>query len=96
MLFRAMFWVTMVAVFTPHEPDLGLGRPVSSSAALVAQTREALTGGAASLARSNCGEPSAACAASAGFLDSFKFAATRSLAEVKAEMEQAPRADSSD
>ena len=27
MIFRAAFWIAFVAVFMPHEPDLGLGRP---------------------------------------------------------------------
>ena len=27
MLFRAAFWIAVVAVFMPHEPDLGYGRP---------------------------------------------------------------------
>jgi hypothetical protein len=27
MIFRAIFWVGLVALLAPHEPDLGLGRP---------------------------------------------------------------------
>jgi hypothetical protein len=27
MLFRAIFWIAVVAIFMPREPDLGLGRP---------------------------------------------------------------------
>ena len=27
MIFRAAFWIAFVAVFMPHEPDLGFGRP---------------------------------------------------------------------
>jgi len=27
MLFRAIFWIGLVAFLMPHEPDLGLGRP---------------------------------------------------------------------
>ncbi len=27
MIFRAVFWVGLVSLLTPHEPDLGLGRP---------------------------------------------------------------------
>jgi len=27
MIFRAVFWIAVVAVFMPHEPDLGFGRP---------------------------------------------------------------------
>lgn len=27
MIFRAVFWIGLVSLLTPHEPDLGLGRP---------------------------------------------------------------------
>ena len=27
MIFRAIFWIAVVALLMPHEPDLGLGRP---------------------------------------------------------------------
>ena|SRR5581483_10497834 len=27
MIFRAVFWIGLVALLAPHEPDLGLGRP---------------------------------------------------------------------
>ena len=27
MIFRAIFWIGLVSLLTPHEPDLGLGRP---------------------------------------------------------------------
>jgi hypothetical protein len=27
MIFRAMFWIGLVSLLAPHEPDLGLGRP---------------------------------------------------------------------
>jgi len=29
MLFRALFWIAVVAVLMPREPDLGLGKPGS-------------------------------------------------------------------
>src|SRR6202008_3974289 len=29
MIFRAIFWIGLVAVLMPHEPDLGFGRPAS-------------------------------------------------------------------
>jgi hypothetical protein len=44
MILRAAFWITVVAVFIPREPDLGYGRPGVPSivppqaAELVAQT----------------------------------------------------------
>ena len=27
MIFRAIFWIGLVALLMPHEPDLGFGRP---------------------------------------------------------------------
>ena len=27
MIFRALFWIGLVALLVPHEPNLGLGRP---------------------------------------------------------------------
>ena len=27
MIFRAVFWIGLVSLLTPHEPDLGLGHP---------------------------------------------------------------------
>ena len=27
MIFRALFWIGLIALLMPHEPDLGLGRP---------------------------------------------------------------------
>lgn len=27
MILRAIFWIGLVALLMPHEPDLGLGRP---------------------------------------------------------------------
>jgi hypothetical protein len=27
MIFRAVFWIGLVSLLAPHEPDLGLGRP---------------------------------------------------------------------
>lgn len=27
MVLRALFWISVVALLMPHEPDLGLGRP---------------------------------------------------------------------
>jgi hypothetical protein len=31
MIFRAIFWIAVVALLMPHEPDLGLGRPGGAS-----------------------------------------------------------------
>lgn len=31
MILRAIFWIGVVALLMPHEPDLGLGRPGGAS-----------------------------------------------------------------
>jgi len=32
MIFRAVFWIGLVSLLAPHEPDLGLGRPGAGTA----------------------------------------------------------------
>ena len=32
MIFRAIFWIGLVSLLMPHEPDLGLGRPGAGTA----------------------------------------------------------------
>ena len=78
MLFRAIFWIAVVAVLMPHEPNLGLGRP----------------GAASSLARSvesdaslNCRDYGKTCEQALGFADTFQSLAVKSLAQVKADIE---------
>jgi len=41
MLFRAIFWIGVVAVLMPREPDLGLGRPGASHALVPDLERDA-------------------------------------------------------
>ena len=74
MVLRALFWITVVAVLTPHEPNLGLGRPSMS----------AHFGGPESI---DCSHRQA-CASALGFLDRFQSIAVRNLAEVKADIER--------
>ena len=95
MIFRAIFWVGLVAVLMPHEPDLGFGRPVSIDSdipdALATWTRDAVKpnlNDPANLCRYNA----KACATTATVLDEFKAATVRSLASVKADIEQNGRA----
>lgn len=74
MLFRALFWIGLVWLLMPHEPDLGLGRPAPLAGFATAWA-------ASGLARAGfCRE--AECGLSQG----------RSLATVKAEIEQSLRA----
>lgn len=80
MILRALFWIAVIAVFMPREPNLGLGRPDASEAMI------GLASQAASQAM-QCHD----CAVKIGALDMAKAAAFRSLAQVKAEIEEAQR-----
>jgi hypothetical protein len=89
MILRAIFWVTLVSVLMPHEPDLGLGRPGT----------HALSSDALSWASSAVSQPTqmcrgreAACAEGLSFLDSLQSVAVHSLAQVKADIEAQQRA----
>ncbi len=95
MIFRAIFWVGLVALLMPHEPDLGLGRPISLDSSV--------TAGVADWTRQNvqpnlahpdklCRYNPEACAKGLDLLDNFKSAAVRSLADVRADIEQNGRA----
>jgi hypothetical protein len=86
MIFRAIFWIAVVSVLMPHEPDLGFGRPhmgealPSKLSTLVAQT--------STDAAQSCSADNKACTAGLALLDSFQSVAVRSLADVKADLDQ--------
>jgi hypothetical protein len=82
MLFRAIFWIGVVAVLMPHEPDLGLGRPGDARAFLPDMQHEA------DLSCRGYGET---CASALSTVDTFQLIALRSLAQVKADIEQDER-----
>ena len=86
MIFRAVFWIGLVSLLTPHEPDLGLGRPGAGTS----QTSPAMIPSAASgLSRmgQDCGS---ACAGGLGLLSVFHLnsdsSVTAGLADVKAQI----------
>jgi hypothetical protein len=89
MIFRALFWIALVSVLMPREPDLGLGRPgahdLSSEALSWAST-------AATQPGQMCHGREATCAAGFSFLDSLQSAAVHGLAQVKADLEAQHRA----
>src|ERR1700761_1685476 len=80
MIFRAIFAIGLVSLLTPHEPDLGLGRP-GAGIQLPAMVKSwSVTG----LSRPGCdGE---ACAGGLGTLEHLDSSAGQSLADVKAEI----------
>ena len=91
MIFRAVFWIGLVALLMPHEPDLGVGRPASPNAGVTGD----VTAWARDKLQSNlrdpqsvCSSNATACAAGASFVDTIRGAALHSLAEVKADIRQ--------
>ena len=82
MIFRAIFWIGLVALLMPHEPDLGFGRP---------GTRANVPSRNATIQAANvqnvCAHHAAACAGSLSFLDSFQAMAIRNLDRVRADIE---------
>ena len=86
MILRAIFWIGLVALLIPREPDLGLGRPASPGAHLLSGVSAALKD------QKGCDGEAAACTATLGLLDRVKLSSLHSLGQVKAEIEQAERA----
>jgi hypothetical protein len=93
MIFRAVFWIGLVSLLTPHEPDLGLGHPGAgtlqhSPSTLLSPVRNGL-----SRTGMDCGS---ACAGGLGLLNIFHLgdsaSVTAGLADVKAQIEADQRA----
>jgi hypothetical protein len=86
MIFRAVFWIGLVSLLTPHEPDLGLGRP-GAGTSLPSPTT--LLSAASGLSRTgkDCGP---ACAGGLGLPNVLQFqtnsSITGGLADVKAQI----------
>jgi hypothetical protein len=85
MILRAVFWIAVVAILMPREPDLGLGRP-GASGNLFAKIGHAVEPGQAS-----CKDNEMACVAATGVLGKIQGVTLQGLAEVKAEIEEAKR-----
>jgi hypothetical protein len=85
MIFRAIFWIGLVALLMPREPDLGFGRPGAGASLPSTVTSWAAKG----LSRPGnvCADQTAACAGASALLGSFQSDALRGLAEVKAEID---------
>jgi hypothetical protein len=93
MIFRAVFWIGLVSLLAPHEPDLGLGRPGAGTLHLSPATFRTAADGLSAPAP-GCGS---ACAGGLGLLpDILHFGSDSSLAqglaEVKAEITADQRA----
>lgn len=90
MILRALFWIAVVAVLMPRDPNLGLTRPDAATSFLPSSVTRWLD--------KTAGAPQAACAAHAGdcadvldVVDTLQDAALHSLAQVKAEIEASKR-----
>ena len=90
MLFRALFWIAVVSVLMPHEPNLGLGRPGAHESLL--QSVGGWVGEQAAQSKLHCRDAPASCRAGWSLLDSFQSVTVRSLSEVKADIEEQERA----
>jgi hypothetical protein len=86
MIFRAIFWIGLVSLLTPHEPDLGLGRPGAGISLPDVTKFWAVTG----LSRPVCDGD--ACAGGLGGLDQWRASAGQSLADVRAEIDASIKA----
>ena len=92
MIFRAVFWIGIVSLLTPHEPDLGLGRPGAGTSPFSPST---MLSAASGLSRSDqdCGS---ACAGGLGLLSIVSLKTNGSvaagLADVKAQIAADKRA----
>jgi hypothetical protein len=88
MIFRAIFWIGLVAILMPHEPDLGFGRPAAIDSPLpemAGWTRDKVEPNLqipANLCRDNAGT----CSATLTLLDNFRGATLKGLAQVKADI----------
>ena len=86
MIFRAVFCIGLVSLLTPHEPDLGLGRPGAGTTQTFPATIPSAASGLSRMGR-DCGS---ACAGGLGILSvfhlNFSDRVAAGLADVKAQI----------
>lgn len=89
MIFRAVFWIGLVSLLAPHEPDLGLGRPGAGTAASSPATVQPVASG---LSRNgaDCGFACVGALPSVFHLNA-NAGLVKGLANVKAQIEEARR-----
>lgn len=85
MILRALFAIGVVTMLTPHEPDLGLGRP-GAGALLPSPAASSPSASGLSRTKDACGIP--ACAGALAFASVLGFAPKegRTLKDVQAEI----------
>ena len=91
MILRAIFWIGLVSLLTPHEPDLGLGRP-GAGISLPAIVKSWAVTGLSRPGKACDGDDRDTCAGGLGDLAQGKAVNGRSLADVKAELDASIKA----
>jgi hypothetical protein len=94
MILRAIFWIAVVAVLMPREPDLGLGRPgvnASSPSAVLAKLTSLIEPAQAAEYDTACKSDPIACVAANTISVKVPDFAAGGLAGVKAQIEEAKR-----
>jgi hypothetical protein len=82
MIFRAIFWIGLVALLMPHEPDLGYGRPGAHLPNWLPPGTTIQSANPTTV----CAAHAAACARGLSLLDRFQQVAVRNLDEVRADL----------
>ncbi len=90
MIFRAVFWIGLVSLLAPHEPDLGLGRPGAGASHPSPATIQPAADGLSRTGQ-DCGFACAGGLPSVFHLN-MNSRLTAGLADVKAQIEQDRRA----
>ncbi len=85
MILRAIFFIGLVSLLVPHEPDLGFGRPGEQLAA--APPSPASIAALIQAPQDACAAHAAACAGGLSVLSGFQSLAMRSLDQVRADLE---------
>jgi hypothetical protein len=89
MIFRAVFWIGLVSLLTPHEPDLGLGRPGAGTSLTSPAMIQSAASGLSRLG-TDCGS---ACAGAPGILSVFHLNSESRVTEGLADVRDQIRAD---
>jgi hypothetical protein len=85
MILRAIFWIGVVSVLIPHEPDLGFGRPVSTALSDAPNSITSLIQTTGDV-KSACDAHKQACAGGLSILDGLQGFAMRSMDQVRADI----------
>ena len=85
MIFRAIFWIGLVSLLMPHEPNLGLGRPGAGTSLPSAITNWAADG--LSRPEKVCADHTEACAGGLSLLDSFQAGTVHGLDAVRVQID---------